>query len=219
MRRIMMMMALTVATALQANAMSYTDAQREALFLTDKMTYELGLSQAQADAVFEINLDYMLSVSTPSLIYGTYWARRNQDLRYVLSPEQYHRYQALGYFYKPVAYSGNRLSFVIYNRYANRSLFYRARPTNYASYRGGNNRKYNSVYANRTFTAPQSNRAYHRAQQKNWRGAGNQRVSTRRRTATKSATITRPATRRVGKNTATKSGTNHSRAGRNGLKR
>ena len=42
-----MMMAMTIT----ANAMSYTAARNEALFLSDKMAYELNLTDAQYDAV------------------------------------------------------------------------------------------------------------------------------------------------------------------------
>ena len=38
----------------------YEEARRQALFLSDKMAYELGLSDAQYQAVYEINLDYLL---------------------------------------------------------------------------------------------------------------------------------------------------------------
>ena len=50
MKRIMIMAALmTIVTT--ASTMSYTQARNEALFLTDKMAYELDLSYAQYEAV------------------------------------------------------------------------------------------------------------------------------------------------------------------------
>ena len=54
-----MMMVMTIT----ANAMSFKTAKNEALFLSDKMAYELNLTDAQYDAVYEINLDYLMSVN------------------------------------------------------------------------------------------------------------------------------------------------------------
>ena len=45
------------------NAMSYNAAKHEALFLSDKMAYELNLTAAQYEAVYEINLDYLMSLN------------------------------------------------------------------------------------------------------------------------------------------------------------
>ena len=58
------MIALTVlfAATVSANAMSYEQARDQALFLTDKMAYELNLTQDQYEAAYEINLDYLLSI-------------------------------------------------------------------------------------------------------------------------------------------------------------
>ena len=53
---------LTIAAA--ANAMSYEQARNEALFLTDKMAYELNLNDAQYEAAYEINLDYLMGVTS-----------------------------------------------------------------------------------------------------------------------------------------------------------
>ena len=51
---------LTIAAA--ANAMSYEQARNEALFLTDKMAYELNLNDAQYEAAYEINLPLFMAV-------------------------------------------------------------------------------------------------------------------------------------------------------------
>ena len=53
----MLMMAVMMVMTISANAMSYNAAKNEALFLSDKMAYELNLTDAQYDAVYEINLD------------------------------------------------------------------------------------------------------------------------------------------------------------------
>ena len=49
--------------AVAASAMSYSQAREQALFLTDKMAYELNLTDDQYEAAYEINLDYLLSVT------------------------------------------------------------------------------------------------------------------------------------------------------------
>ena len=42
---------------MSSNAMSYEQARNQALFLTDKMAYELNLTEEQYEAAYEINLD------------------------------------------------------------------------------------------------------------------------------------------------------------------
>ena len=58
--------------ASQASAMSYEQARREALFLTDKMAYELNLTQEQYEAAYEINLDYLMGVTGVDNVYSIY---------------------------------------------------------------------------------------------------------------------------------------------------
>ena len=53
----MMILAVMMVMTISANAMSYNAAKNEALFLSDKMAYELNLTAAQYEAVYEINLD------------------------------------------------------------------------------------------------------------------------------------------------------------------
>ena len=66
-----------------ANAMSYEQAREQALFLTDKMAYELNLNEEQYDAAYEVNLDYLMSVNTVDDVYAAYWTRRNLDMSYI----------------------------------------------------------------------------------------------------------------------------------------
>jgi len=131
--------------------MSYDEARQGALYLSDKMAYELGLNSAQYDAAYEINLDYLLNLSNSSNLYGNYWSRRNSDLRYVLSVYQYDRYMDVNYFYRPVYWYDNRLSYYVYNRYNNPSYYYYTYPKSYSSYRGGRNRSEVSYYSKRSF--------------------------------------------------------------------
>ena len=72
-----------------ANAMNYEQARQQALFLTDKMAYELNLTDEQYEAAYEINLDYLMSVNDYSDLYGVYWSQRNLDLSYILLDWQY----------------------------------------------------------------------------------------------------------------------------------
>ena len=150
----MMNLAMLMTIAITANAMPYTQAKNEALFLSDKMAYELNLTVAQYDAVYEINLDYMMSVGNASDAYGSWWTRRNTDLQYVLTAYQYNKYMERSYFYRPLTWKAGSWEFNIYSHYTNRSHFYKARPTVYVSYRGGNNKKANTYYADRRVTKP-----------------------------------------------------------------
>ena len=98
----LMFMAISMMITIAANAMSYKEAKIEALYLSDKMAYELNLADAQYDAVYEINLDYMMSVNGRNDVYGVWWDRRNTDLQYVLTAYQYNKYIGLSYFYRPL---------------------------------------------------------------------------------------------------------------------
>ena len=136
---IMAMMTMVLTT----NAMSFTQAQREALFLTDKMAYELNLTDEQYDACYEINLDYLMGVSTVDDLYGTYWTRRNLDMSYILLDWQLSAFRAASYFYRPLYWSAGCWHFGIYARYPRRTFFYFSRPTVYVSYRGGHSWRMN----------------------------------------------------------------------------
>ena len=63
----MMILAMMMVMTISANAMSYNAAKNEALFLSDKMAYELNLTAAQYEAVYEINLDYLMSLNGHAL--------------------------------------------------------------------------------------------------------------------------------------------------------
>lgn len=129
---------------LAARAMSYSEARQEALFLTDKMAYELGLNQAQYDAVYEINFDYFMSVNSSKDIKGTYLNRRNYDINFVLTPMQYSKFYKADYFYTPAKWS-NGVVLKVYTRYTNRSKMYYPVPRSYRHYRGEHGKKYNNI--------------------------------------------------------------------------
>ena len=149
----MMTLAVMMVMTISANAMSYTAAKNEALFLSDKMAYELNLTDAQYEAVYEINLDYLMSVDSRADVFGIWWDRRNADLRFVLNSWQYDKYMALSHFYRPLSWHNGAWTFNIYARY-DRGHFYKARPTVFVTYRGGNNRKADRFYADRHVAKP-----------------------------------------------------------------
>ena len=116
--------------------MSYEQARNEALFLTDKMAYELNLTDEQYEAAYEINLDYLMGVTSYDDVYGDYWERRNRDLSYILLDAQWQAYIAASYFYRPLYWSSGYWHFGIYARYPHRDYFFFGRPVFYATYRG-----------------------------------------------------------------------------------
>lgn len=140
--------------AVAAGAMSYSQAREQALFLTDKMAYELNLTDDQYEAAYEINLDYLLSVNSDDELYGDYWRWRNIDFSYVLLDWQYRMFCEAAYFYRPLYFSAGVWHFAIYARYPHRDYFYFHRPAVYVSYRGGHSWRQNngsSWYSGRTF--------------------------------------------------------------------
>ena len=154
MKRLMTTMAVMVMIVTSAAAMSFSKARKEALFLSDKMAYELSLSLSQYEAVYEINLDYFLSLYDPADLDGVFWLRRNADLRYVLSPWQWQMYTGIVDFYRPMSWvRRHTFNLVLRNRYSTNHFFF-DRPTIYYSFRGGHNTGYDSYYAGRDFHRP-----------------------------------------------------------------
>ena len=137
--------------AATGNAMSYEQARNEALFLTDKMAYELNLTEDQYEAVYEINLDYLMGVTSYDDVYALGWERRNSDLAFVLFDWQLTAYRTASYFYRPLYWHGGYWHFGIYARYPRRDFFYFGRPVFYASYRGGHSWRMNG---NRSWYQP-----------------------------------------------------------------
>ncbi len=146
---------LTITAA--ASAMSYEQARQQALFLTDKMAYELNLTDAQYEAAYEVNLDYLMGVDTYDDLYGAYWRQRNTDLSYILLDWQYRTYVNASYFYRPLYWDAGFWHFGIYARYPRRDYFFFGRPSFYAVYRGGHSWRENggrSWYHGRDFGGP-----------------------------------------------------------------
>lgn len=142
MKKFMTIMALMVTIVTSAAAMTFNEAREHALFLTDKMAYELGLSSAQLNNVYEINLDFVIGVAIQGERPSICQSRRDADMRFVLSDYQYHLYKKTKYFYRPMSNSRNVWSFTIYNYYTDRHHMYSNRPSRYQDYKGpGNPRK------------------------------------------------------------------------------
>ena len=156
-RMIIALVAMFMMTFTTASAMSYEQARQQALFLTDKMAYELNLTEDQYEAAYEVNLDYLMSVDTYDDLYGAYWRQRNMDLSYILLDWQYRTYINATYFYRPLYWNAGYWHFGIYARYPRRDYFYFGRPHFYASYRGGHSWRVNgnrSWYYGRSFGGP-----------------------------------------------------------------
>ena len=137
MKRLFATIVMVLGFAVAAGAMSYSQAREQALFLTDKMAYELNLTDDQYEAAYEINLDYLLSVNSDDELYGDYWRWRNIDFSYVLLDWQYRMFCEAAYFYRPLYFNAGYWHFGIYARYPHRDYFYFDRPTVYISYCGG----------------------------------------------------------------------------------
>lgn len=152
MKRFVFTIIAAMMMTIQLSAMSYAQARNQALFLTDKMAYELNLTDEQYEAAYEINLDYLMGVSSYDDVFGNYWTRRNLDLSYILLDWQWNAFRSATYFYRPLYWDAGYWHFSIYARYPHRDYFYFGRPVFYASYRGGHSWRMNgnrSFYYNR----------------------------------------------------------------------
>ena len=128
-------------------AMSISKMRQNARFLTDKMTYELGLSMMQYDDVYEVNYDFINNIRyiMDDVVRGyahavnryyEYLDIRNDDLRWILSHSQYRRFLDVEYFYRPVYTTHSNWLFRIYKTYVDKHFFYYGKPHHYKSYKG-----------------------------------------------------------------------------------
>ena len=155
----MMTLVMMMAIAISAAAMPYNTARNEALYLSEKMAYELGLTATQYEAVYEINLDHLLNVDTRADVFGLWWDIRNRDLRLVLSTWQWDRYMASTWFYRPLSWSTGGWTFSIYTRYGVGRMFYH-RPAVFVTFRGGHSHRGGSFYAGHHFDKPNPPRGH-----------------------------------------------------------
>lgn len=142
MKKMMFTLIAMLTIAVSANAMSYEQARNEALFLTDKMAYELNLNDQQYNDAYEINLDYLLSLNTEAdLADARYLTYRNDDLRHILYDWQWTAFAAVDYLFRPVWWLSGGWYFPVFRHYAHGYYFYH-RPTIFWDYRGGHGRFY-----------------------------------------------------------------------------
>ena len=137
MKKFIFALVMLFTITVSASAMSYSQARDQALFLTDKMAYELNLTDEQYEAAYEINLDYLMRIDNYDDLYGVYWRQRNLDLSYILLDWQYNAYCAASYFYRPLYWDGGYWHFGIYARYPHRDYFYFGCPNFVFTYTGG----------------------------------------------------------------------------------
>ena len=157
MKRLAFLLTALFVMATSVSAMSYQQARDQALFLTDKMAYELNLTDEQYEAAYEINLDYLMRIDNYDDLYGAYWRQRNLDLYYILSSWQYRTYCDAAYFYRPLYWDGGYWHFGIYARYPHRDFFYFGCPNFVITYRGGHSWYHNggrSWYRGRDWYGP-----------------------------------------------------------------
>ena len=135
MKRRLYTLVLTVSLALGLSAMPYSVAREQALYLTDKMAYELRLNSWQYEQVYQTNLDYFLSIDNEPQAYGAYWTYRNDDLYYILQDAQYRLYATIDYFLRPIKWLKGGWHFTVCNHYRPGHYYYK-RPVAYVSYCG-----------------------------------------------------------------------------------
>ena len=132
------LMAAMMTSVLSAAAMPFTEARNKAMFLSDKMAYELNLTGTQFDAVYEINLDYMLNLDEEADLFGHILDIRNRDLGMVLSDSQYSKYLASKWFSQPFTMGADGWTLAVNNRY-NEGQFLMEQPEVFLTYKGGHN--------------------------------------------------------------------------------
>ena len=137
MKRYLLTLLIVLAGTLSAKAISYNEARDRAWFLTDKMAYELNLTPDQYDRVYQVNLDYFMSIAYEADCYGVYWNYRETDLRYILWDWQYRLYVTLDYFYRPIRWIRAAWHYPICDHYRY-GYYYYERPRVYVSYHGCN---------------------------------------------------------------------------------
>lgn len=126
--------------------------REQALFLTDKMAYELGLSPRQYADVFEINYDFI--TASEQLRYSAAQVSdyaidryyhllnyRNENLYWVLTSSQYRKFSKRNYFYRPFYLNRGQWSLGVFVQYSNHKHYYRRPPVNYHSYSGRDHRR------------------------------------------------------------------------------
>jgi hypothetical protein len=171
-----MMSLLMVLTIPAMAAMSTSKMRQHSRFLTDRMAYELNLSNSQYDDVYEVNYDFLsrtryliedVAAGYTSALdeYYDYLDVRNDDLRWILTSSQYRRFLEKEYFYRPIyTTTSHTWGFRIYQVYSDINHFFFGKPSHYASYKGAHYRSnFNNVsyYKSQHRDRYQNNDVYH----------------------------------------------------------
>ena len=136
MKKVILTLLAVFTVGVNANALSVHRSREEARFLTDKMVYELYLTDDQADDVYEINYDYFRALGPVDGLYDNIFNRRYEDLSYVLYDWQWDYFLSCDYFLYPAYIYRGGWAFGIYNYYARTHFFYGI-PRLYYRYNGG----------------------------------------------------------------------------------
>jgi hypothetical protein len=94
MKKVFMTMALIVAIATSAAAMTNGQIRNHARSMTNKMVADLHLTRHQAARVYSINLEYLNTMDKPNANVRHLVNLRNHEMSRVLSAHQYRRYIA-----------------------------------------------------------------------------------------------------------------------------
>lgn len=162
MKNLLTIIAVAIIGILQANAMTEREVRENARFLSDRMAYELKLTNAQYEDCYEINYDF-LSAINPQMsyvcvgrqsainAYYDYLDARNEDLRYILNRTQYLAFMDLDYFFRPIYTTAGRWLFRVHQHYHDLTHFYYHTPSIYLTYHGAHARHHyhNGYYGGR----------------------------------------------------------------------
>lgn len=139
---------IMIASYTKAQPMSYDAMSHNALFLTDRMAYTLGItSEAIIDDLYRINYDYICGVNDylddiargyHNEYYEEVCYERDMALQYLLGEYLWRRLISYDYFYRPIAFSNSRWRFIIYSHDVRTNYYYCHTPVYYHNhYRGG----------------------------------------------------------------------------------
>lgn len=117
MKKIILSLVAILMVTVNANALSKSRSRDEARFLTDKMAYELDLTDEQLQDIYEINYDYFRSLGPVTGNYDMEYDLRYRNLGYVLYDWQWNEFLLCDYFLRPVYIYHGGWAFGVYNYY------------------------------------------------------------------------------------------------------
>ncbi len=117
MKRTFLAIVATLLMATTMNAQRLTDVRAEARFITDMMTMELGLDDAQRDGVMALNLAYLDGINSYRDIDARGWKHRNARMKSLLDSRQWRMFKDCDYFYRPIGWRDNAYVHHIYRKY------------------------------------------------------------------------------------------------------